>query len=169
MPPENAFRGAVVNRTSLTQQGTSTQLKCGSFHRCTCQGGSVGNGFVCYGNIMERLQDLNTEVGGRWQGKLTSALSLMGKWPHASRVSSCWVGVDLALSSPPCSPLQEGAANSMTQHARYSPQTPSDHLKLPLLSMQCNLQEFPSRSAKQVPTIPHTSFGITSGFCPIAE
>uniref|UniRef100_A0A8C9EHP5 Stabilin 2 n=1 Tax=Pavo cristatus TaxID=9049 RepID=A0A8C9EHP5_PAVCR len=41
---------------------------------CTCQRGSVGNGFVCYGNIMERLQDLNTEAGGRWQGKLTSAL-----------------------------------------------------------------------------------------------
>uniref|UniRef100_A0A8C0IEQ5 Stabilin 2 n=1 Tax=Bubo bubo TaxID=30461 RepID=A0A8C0IEQ5_BUBBB len=51
---------------------------------CTCQGGSVGNGFVCYGNIMERLQDLNGEVGGRWQGKLTSALSLMEnvyEWP----------------------------------------------------------------------------------------
>uniref|UniRef100_A0A8C3JY96 Stabilin 2 n=1 Tax=Calidris pygmaea TaxID=425635 RepID=A0A8C3JY96_9CHAR len=51
---------------------------------CTCQGGSVGNGFVCYGNIMERLQDLNAEVGGRWQGKLTSALSLMEnvyEWP----------------------------------------------------------------------------------------
>uniref|UniRef100_A0A8D0G0U6 Stabilin 2 n=1 Tax=Strix occidentalis caurina TaxID=311401 RepID=A0A8D0G0U6_STROC len=51
---------------------------------CMCQGGSVGNGFVCYGNIMERLQDLNAEVGGRWQGKLTSALSLMEnvyEWP----------------------------------------------------------------------------------------
>uniref|UniRef100_A0A8B9FR14 Stabilin 2 n=1 Tax=Amazona collaria TaxID=241587 RepID=A0A8B9FR14_9PSIT len=44
---------------------------------CTCQGGSVGNGFVCYGNVMERLRDLNAEVGGLWQGKLTSALSLM--------------------------------------------------------------------------------------------
>uniref|UniRef100_A0A8C3C9B0 Stabilin 2 n=1 Tax=Cairina moschata TaxID=8855 RepID=A0A8C3C9B0_CAIMO len=51
---------------------------------CTCQRGFVGNGFVCYGSIMERLQDLNTEVGGRWQGKLTSALSLMEnvyEWP----------------------------------------------------------------------------------------
>uniref|UniRef100_A0A8C0URD9 Stabilin 2 n=1 Tax=Cyanistes caeruleus TaxID=156563 RepID=A0A8C0URD9_CYACU len=44
---------------------------------CTCQGGSVGNGFVCYGNIMERLQELNAEVGGQWQGKLTSSLWLM--------------------------------------------------------------------------------------------
>ncbi|KAF4800298.1 stabilin 2 [Turdus rufiventris] len=44
---------------------------------CTCQGGSVGNGFVCYGNIMERLQELNAEVGGQWQGKLTSSLVLM--------------------------------------------------------------------------------------------
>ncbi|XP_062347248.1 stabilin-2 isoform X1 [Cinclus cinclus] len=45
---------------------------------CTCQGGSVGNGFVCYGNIMERLQELNAQVGGQWQGKLTSSLALMG-------------------------------------------------------------------------------------------
>ncbi|RMC03028.1 hypothetical protein DUI87_20221 [Hirundo rustica rustica] len=44
---------------------------------CTCEGGSVGNGFVCYGNIMERLQELNAEVGGQWQGKLTSSLLLM--------------------------------------------------------------------------------------------
>ncbi|OWK58296.1 Stabilin-2 [Lonchura striata] len=44
---------------------------------CTCQEGSVGNGFVCYGNIMERLQELNAEVGGQWQGKLTSSLLLM--------------------------------------------------------------------------------------------
>ncbi|XP_042746083.1 stabilin-2 [Lagopus leucura] len=54
---------------------------------CTCQRGSVGNGFVCYGNIMERLQDLNTEAGGRWQGKLTSALALMEnvyEWPLSS-------------------------------------------------------------------------------------
>uniref|UniRef100_A0A8C0BRM7 Stabilin 2 n=1 Tax=Buteo japonicus TaxID=224669 RepID=A0A8C0BRM7_9AVES len=51
---------------------------------CTCQGGSVGNGFVCYGNIAERLRDLNAEVGGWWQGKLTSALSLVEnvyEWP----------------------------------------------------------------------------------------
>ncbi|KAM9276323.1 stabilin-2 [Cariama cristata] len=51
---------------------------------CTCQGGSVGNGFVCYGNVMERLRDLNTEVGGQWQGRLTSALLLMEnayEWP----------------------------------------------------------------------------------------
>uniref|UniRef100_A0A663ECU0 Stabilin 2 n=1 Tax=Aquila chrysaetos chrysaetos TaxID=223781 RepID=A0A663ECU0_AQUCH len=51
---------------------------------CTCQGGSVGNGFVCYGDIVERLRDLNAEVGGRWQGKLTSALSLVEnvyEWP----------------------------------------------------------------------------------------
>ncbi|XP_013802934.1 stabilin-2 isoform X1 [Apteryx mantelli] len=54
---------------------------------CTCQGGYVGNGFVCYGNIMERLRDLNAEVGGQWQGKLTSALSLMEnvyEWPLSS-------------------------------------------------------------------------------------
>uniref|UniRef100_A0A8D2NCU3 Stabilin 2 n=1 Tax=Zonotrichia albicollis TaxID=44394 RepID=A0A8D2NCU3_ZONAL len=44
---------------------------------CTCQEGSIGNGFVCHGNIVERLQELNAQVGGQWQGKLTSSLLLM--------------------------------------------------------------------------------------------
>ncbi|NXQ70558.1 STAB2 protein, partial [Quiscalus mexicanus] len=44
---------------------------------CTCQEGSVGNGFVCHGNIVEHLQELNAQVGGQWQGKLTSSLLLL--------------------------------------------------------------------------------------------
>uniref|UniRef100_A0A8C5UMP2 Stabilin 2 n=1 Tax=Malurus cyaneus samueli TaxID=2593467 RepID=A0A8C5UMP2_9PASS len=51
---------------------------------CTCQGGSVGNGFVCFGSIVERLRDLNAAAGGRWQGRLSSSLLLMENtyaWP----------------------------------------------------------------------------------------
>uniref|UniRef100_A0A8C3XJ35 Stabilin 2 n=1 Tax=Chelydra serpentina TaxID=8475 RepID=A0A8C3XJ35_CHESE len=54
---------------------------------CTCQKGYVGDGFVCYGNIMERIRDLNTEPGGQWQGKLTSAIALIEnvyEWPLSS-------------------------------------------------------------------------------------
>lgn len=137
----------------MTPRGISAQLKRWSLPRCTCQGGSVGNGFVCYGNMVERLRDLNAEVGGRWQGKLTSALSLVGKWPHASRVRSCWVGWSCPVF-PQRSLPREWAANSMAQHTRYSPQTASNRLKLPLLSMPYNPQQFPSRSAKHVPTTP---------------
>ncbi|XP_036923701.1 stabilin-2 isoform X3 [Sturnira hondurensis] len=52
--------------------------------KCTCQKGYVGDGSTCYGNIMERLRELNTEPGGKWQGSLTSFISLLGKayaWP----------------------------------------------------------------------------------------
>lgn len=52
--------------------------------RCTCQKGYVGNGSKCYGNILERLQELNIEPGGKWQGKLTAFTSLLDKaygWP----------------------------------------------------------------------------------------
>ncbi|XP_045682562.1 stabilin-2 [Phyllostomus hastatus] len=52
--------------------------------KCTCQKGYVGDGSTCYGNIMDRLRDLNTEPGGKWQGSLTSFISLLGKayaWP----------------------------------------------------------------------------------------
>ncbi|XP_038612836.1 stabilin-2 [Tachyglossus aculeatus] len=51
---------------------------------CTCQKGYVGDGSLCYGNIMERLKELNTEPRGLWQGKLTSFISLLDKayaWP----------------------------------------------------------------------------------------
>lgn len=51
---------------------------------CTCQKGYVGDGSVCYGNIMERLRELNTEPRGKWQGKLISFISLLDKtyaWP----------------------------------------------------------------------------------------
>ncbi|XP_030070273.1 stabilin-2 [Microcaecilia unicolor] len=46
--------------------------------QCTCKTSYVGDGLVCYGNILERIKDLNTEPGGKWKGKLTSAISLFG-------------------------------------------------------------------------------------------
>ncbi|XP_005865310.1 PREDICTED: stabilin-2 [Myotis brandtii] len=52
--------------------------------KCTCQKGYVGDGSRCYGNIMERLRELNTEPRGKWQGRLTSFISLLDKayaWP----------------------------------------------------------------------------------------
>ncbi|KAM9327686.1 stabilin-2 isoform 2-T2 [Pholidichthys leucotaenia] len=50
---------------------------------CTCHHGYLGNGKICYGNIMQRLTDLNTEPGGQWTGRLTNAISLFGSllWP----------------------------------------------------------------------------------------
>ncbi|XP_012590675.1 PREDICTED: stabilin-2 [Condylura cristata] len=52
--------------------------------KCTCWKGYVGDGSTCYGNIMERLRELNTEPRGKWQGRLTSFISLLDKvyaWP----------------------------------------------------------------------------------------
>uniref|UniRef100_A0A8C9QRV1 Stabilin-2 n=1 Tax=Spermophilus dauricus TaxID=99837 RepID=A0A8C9QRV1_SPEDA len=54
---------------------------------CTCRKGYVGDGSTCYGNIMERLRELNTESRGKWQGRLTSFISLLDKayaWPLSS-------------------------------------------------------------------------------------
>ncbi|XP_054481008.1 stabilin-2 [Anoplopoma fimbria] len=50
---------------------------------CTCLQGYLGNGKVCYGNIMERLNGLNTEPGGPWSGQLGNAITLLGSlsWP----------------------------------------------------------------------------------------
>ncbi|CAL8324172.1 unnamed protein product [Lota lota] len=51
--------------------------------QCTCPEGYLGNGKVCYGDIMQRMRDLNTEPGGKWTGQLTDALAVFGSvsWP----------------------------------------------------------------------------------------
>ncbi|XP_053718395.1 stabilin-2 [Synchiropus splendidus] len=46
--------------------------------KCTCRQGYVGDGKVCYGNIMERLTELNTDPDSQWRGQLTMARSLFG-------------------------------------------------------------------------------------------
>ncbi|KAM6984714.1 stabilin-2 [Aplochiton taeniatus] len=50
---------------------------------CTCRRGYMGNGKVCYGNIMERLRELNTEPGEQWRGQLSNAITLFDSlsWP----------------------------------------------------------------------------------------
>ncbi|KAK6314887.1 hypothetical protein J4Q44_G00144160 [Coregonus suidteri] len=50
---------------------------------CTCHQGYLGNGKICYGNIMQRLNDLNSEPGGQWTGQLSNAITLFGaiSWP----------------------------------------------------------------------------------------
>ncbi|KFP52029.1 Stabilin-2, partial [Cathartes aura] len=84
---EYSYCQFLLHHAAFSYSVISTSLLCKVScisNKCTCQGGSVGNGFVCYGNVMERLRDLNADVGGRWQGKLTSALSLMEnvyEWP----------------------------------------------------------------------------------------
>uniref|UniRef100_A0A673XNN0 Stabilin 2 n=1 Tax=Salmo trutta TaxID=8032 RepID=A0A673XNN0_SALTR len=45
---------------------------------CTCHEGYLGNGKICYGNIMQRLNDLNSEPGGQWTGQLSNAITLFG-------------------------------------------------------------------------------------------
>lgn len=52
--------------------------------KCTCQKGYVGDGLNCYGNVMQRLRELNTEPRGMWQGQLTSFISILDRiyaWP----------------------------------------------------------------------------------------
>uniref|UniRef100_A0AAR2KQ22 EGF-like domain-containing protein n=1 Tax=Pygocentrus nattereri TaxID=42514 RepID=A0AAR2KQ22_PYGNA len=45
---------------------------------CTCRQGFLGNGKICFGNIMQRLQDLNSEPGSGWTGQLSNGIRLFG-------------------------------------------------------------------------------------------
>ncbi|XP_053506197.1 stabilin-2 [Ictalurus furcatus] len=54
---------------------------------CTCQVGYLGNGKVCFGNIIQRLQELNTDPKSQSYGQLSSAISLFEgvmSWPLTS-------------------------------------------------------------------------------------
>ncbi|XP_077090778.1 stabilin-2 isoform X1 [Siphateles boraxobius] len=54
---------------------------------CKCLEGYLGNGNVCFGNILQQLQDLNSKPGGEWTGQLSSAITLFNKvmlWPLTS-------------------------------------------------------------------------------------
>uniref|UniRef100_A0A8C1T9U2 Stabilin 2 n=1 Tax=Cyprinus carpio TaxID=7962 RepID=A0A8C1T9U2_CYPCA len=54
---------------------------------CKCREGYLGNGKICFGNIIQQLQDLNSKPGGEWTGQLSSAITLFNKlmsWPLTS-------------------------------------------------------------------------------------
>ncbi|XP_051746711.1 stabilin-2 isoform X3 [Ctenopharyngodon idella] len=54
---------------------------------CKCLEGYLGNGKICFGNIIQQLQDLNSKPGGGWKGQLSSAITLFNKvmlWPLTS-------------------------------------------------------------------------------------
>ncbi|XP_066523931.1 stabilin-2 [Hoplias malabaricus] len=54
---------------------------------CTCLDDFLGNGKVCFGNIMQRLRDLNSGPSSRWTGQLSNAINLFGSvmsWPLIS-------------------------------------------------------------------------------------
>uniref|UniRef100_A0A3Q3FGG4 Stabilin 2 n=1 Tax=Labrus bergylta TaxID=56723 RepID=A0A3Q3FGG4_9LABR len=69
---------------SLLSTFSNSVSRC--FNVCTCLQGYIGNGKVCYGNIIQRLNNLNTEPGGEWRGQLSDAIQLFGvlSWPLQS-------------------------------------------------------------------------------------
>lgn len=70
----------------------------------------MGNGQVCYGNIVQRLNELNVEVGGHWSGQLSSAISLFStsaaiNLSAAGQLTSLWpitaISLQWAVASKP--------------------------------------------------------------------
>uniref|UniRef100_A0A3B4UC77 Stabilin 2 n=1 Tax=Seriola dumerili TaxID=41447 RepID=A0A3B4UC77_SERDU len=84
---ENLSNGSCSMRDSCRSDSCHKNANCTTVGpgrvQCTCLQGYLGNGKICYGNIMQRLNELNTEPGGLWSGQLSNALSLFGSvsWP----------------------------------------------------------------------------------------
>ncbi|XP_071358845.1 stabilin-2 isoform X1 [Trachinotus anak] len=84
---ENLFNGGCSMRDSCRPDSCHQNANCTTVGpgrvECTCLQGYLGNGKVCYGNIMQRLNELNTEPGGQWSSQLSNAITLFGSlsWP----------------------------------------------------------------------------------------
>ena len=53
------------------------------FSRCDCTEDQIGDGFRCYGNLMERLIEL--DVSGSQRQNLSGAIALFGKRKKEAR------------------------------------------------------------------------------------
>ncbi|XP_062914458.1 stabilin-2 isoform X2 [Mobula hypostoma] len=75
-------RGCSMSDICLTSNPCDKNANCITIRpgqiECTCNEGYTGDGEDCYGNIMERINDLNTQPGGRWEGQVTTAMLLFG-------------------------------------------------------------------------------------------
>ncbi|XP_066561323.1 stabilin-2 isoform X2 [Amia ocellicauda] len=90
---ENMIAGIGCSLTDIckTNNTCDKNAKCETLHpeqiECTCNEGYVGDGKTCYGNIMQRLRELNSEPGGKWTGQLSNAITLFDSslsWPLTS-------------------------------------------------------------------------------------
>ncbi|RXM29918.1 Stabilin-2 [Acipenser ruthenus] len=90
---ENLVPGIGCRLTDIckTNNPCSKNANCSTIDpgttECTCNKGYAGNGKICYGSIIERLRELNTEPGGKWTGQLSSAITLFDSslsWPLKS-------------------------------------------------------------------------------------
>uniref|UniRef100_A0A671QZM6 Stabilin-2-like n=1 Tax=Sinocyclocheilus anshuiensis TaxID=1608454 RepID=A0A671QZM6_9TELE len=69
---------------------------------CKCREGYLGNGKICFGNIIQQLQDLNSKPGGEWTGQLSSAITLFNQIKirlHGSRKKGTLVETDIFASN----------------------------------------------------------------------
>ncbi|XP_029968953.1 stabilin-2 isoform X2 [Salarias fasciatus] len=79
---EGLWKGSCSLKDACTPDSCHKDANCSTVGpgqvECTCLPGYVGTGKVCYGNIMQRLNELNTEPGGQWSGQLSNAITLFG-------------------------------------------------------------------------------------------
>ncbi|XP_056311873.1 stabilin-2-like [Danio aesculapii] len=55
---------------------------------CKCREGYLGNGKICFGDIIQQLNEMNSKPGGKWTGQLSSAITLFNQvtgWFLSSR------------------------------------------------------------------------------------
>uniref|UniRef100_A0A8C9WI31 Stabilin 2 n=1 Tax=Scleropages formosus TaxID=113540 RepID=A0A8C9WI31_SCLFO len=76
----------ICQPSSCDKNANCTTIKPGVVE-CICHEGYRGDGKTCYGNIMQQLQELNTNPKGQWCNQLTNAITLFKSslsWPLSS-------------------------------------------------------------------------------------
>ncbi|XP_053572946.1 stabilin-2 isoform X2 [Bombina bombina] len=118
---------------------------------CTCKNGYIGDGIVCYGNILERIKEFNTNPG-QWQGKLSIAISLfeMYAWPLSS------LGPFTVLV-----PINRGIKGKDVKNLLANKENALYFIKLHIIAGQLNIDDF--NSTDVIYTLTGKAGEITNG------
>ncbi|CAJ0963796.1 unnamed protein product [Ranitomeya imitator] len=101
---------------------------------CVCKKGYSGDGVVCYGNILERMKQINREPG-QWQGKLSTAIDLFEEysWPLSS------LGPFTVLV-----PINRGIKAKDVRNLKSNKENALYFIKLHMIAGQLNAEDFNS-------------------------
>ncbi|KAM3927008.1 stabilin-2 [Leptodactylus fuscus] len=139
-----------TTKNTCSKHATCTTVPPGKIE-CLCKNGYSGDGFVCYGNIWDRMKEINSEPG-QWQGKLSTALTLFEEysWPLSS------LGPFTVLV-----PINKGIKAKDVKNLKSNKESALYFIKLHMIAGQLNAEDF--NSTDLIYTLTGKSGEVTTG------
>ncbi|XP_068133029.1 stabilin-2 isoform X2 [Hyperolius riggenbachi] len=122
-----------ATKNTCSKHANCTTVSPGQIE-CVCKKGYIGDGTVCYGNLLERMKEINMEPGP-WQGKLSVAISLFDV--YSWQLSS--LGPFTVLV-----PINKGIKAKDVKNAFTNKENTLYFIKLHMIAGQLNAEDFNS-------------------------